>query len=148
MRFPCLGEILAGLGAVDPRNVNFSNFFHKRHMYQRNHVVWCIIHGRRKLRLTCRLVLKERWEQSHTSLTNGHRVGTPPLNGPPILLPIECTPQRGHPCHIWFWSVDAFLFHRGSNFACFIYLAERPIQQCFALPCSAVIDECFPGTKS
>ena len=58
----------------------------------------------------------------------------------PNLLPIEWTPHHGHPCQIWFWSVDAFLFYRGGvEISCFLYLAERPIQQCFALPCSAVI---------
>ena len=89
-----------------------ANFSPKRHVYPRNHVVWCIIRGSRKMRLTCRLVREKKGgEESHKSLTNGHRVGAPPLNRPPIFFsPIECAPRRGHPCQIWFWSVDAFVY--------------------------------------
>src|SRR5208282_3467474 len=59
----------------------------------------------------------------------------------PKFFSIECTSQRGHPCQIWLGSVDAFLFYRGVEISCFLYLAERPIQQCFALPCSAVLHQ-------
>ena len=139
MGFPSLGKTV--LGAGDPQNVNFSIFSPKRHVYQRNHVVWSIVHSRRKLRLAYGLVREKRvGENKVTKVCQTAIVwGRHRSMYPQICLPIECTPQRGHPCQFWFWSVNAFSFHRGSKFPCFLHLAERPIQQCFALPCSAVI---------
>ena len=145
MGFPCLGgKILAVLGAGYPKMWILTTLYPKRHVYQRNHVVWCIIHDRRKLCLTCRLDGEKRVRtKSQKFDKRPPSGGATPQPTPKMFVSIECAPQRGHPCQIWSWSVDSFLFHREVEIACFLYLAERPIQQCFALSCSAVIKKSY-----
>jgi hypothetical protein len=139
MGFPCLWDNFGGFAVWDPKLWIMATISSKRHVYQRNHYVWCIIYHSRKSRLTCRLHGENGRTETQKFDKRPPRGGATAQPTQQICTLIKCTPGLGHPCPIWFWSVDAFLFHRGSNFPCFQCIAERPIQQCFALPCSAVM---------
>ena len=110
--FPVWGNILAVLGAGDPQNVNFSHFSPKRHVSQRNHVVWCMTHGRRKLRLTWRLVLEKKVR------TKSQKFDKRPSRGGATARWTLKFFIRSNVLPAWsplpnlFWSVDAFLFYR------------------------------------
>ena len=99
--FPVWGKILAVLGSGDPQNVNFGDHFPQKA---------CVSTEPHRLMHNTSLakVASDLWpargkkggEESHKSLTNGHRVGAPPLNRPPIffrrsnVLPDVVTPAK------------------------------------------------------
>ena len=69
MGFPCLGgKFWRFWGPETPKMWISATFPPKRLVYQRNHVVWCIIHGGRKFRLTCGLVRGKKGENKVTKV--------------------------------------------------------------------------------
>jgi len=115
MGFPCLWDNFGGFAVWDPKLWIMATISSKRHVYQRNHYVWCIIYHRRKSRLTCRLHGENGRTETQKFDKRPPRGGATAQPTQQICTLIKCTPGLGHPCPIWFWSVDAFLFHRGSN---------------------------------
>ena len=143
MGFPCLEEILAVLGARGPKIWILATVIPQRHVYQRNHVVLCIIHGRRKLRLTCGLVWEKRWDRTKSQkfdkrLPRGGATAqrTPNFFGRSNVLPNVVTLPN---LVLIGWRV---FVPQGVEIARFLCLAERIKQQCCSLTCSAVIAVC------
>ena len=66
--FSVWGKILAVLGSGDPKIWILVTISPKRHVYQRSHVVWCIIRHWRKSPLTCGLHGEKRWEKKVTQV--------------------------------------------------------------------------------